>query len=469
MSDPMGNLWGDEQIKGDKPEKSLVPDQLPQDLDSEKSFLSTITYWGNTPKAIETCLTLSDHDFVHPAHRIVFNAIRSLQSAGSEINFLTIQNELTKSGLLDKVFGAQGIVDILQAEEVERPEVLAGFIKEKTRLRDLIAIGSKIADRASVLGESTEIISEASEALTRLATNTPLRQLISDMSDLVDDVLDGKAITTENGGRAMSWGDDTLDMICPIPRGEPTLIVARPGVGKSALGCIQIPVATFLKGLGRPLVLSLEMNRQKIKARLAGHISGTNSRAFRDAHYGAHEVEAIAKQRELLAGIKWMFPKQECPVEEIESLINYAIDVHGIDCVVLDQFSHLLPPQAARKEPFAMGNAALSRRITALAKNLNLGWVTLGQINREGDDSRRPNMKDLADTDRLAKDAAVIFGLWNKGTDENQEVWGTIIKNRDDGHKGWAKKLSSDYGTCTFRVESQETQPAIKIARAMLS
>lgn len=461
MSDPMGNLWGE------SPKKEIVPDELPSDILSEVSFLSTITYWGNTPKAVEASLGLTDRDFYNPAHKVMFNAIRILQAAGSEINFLTLQNELQKTGLLDRVGGFQGLTDILQAQEVENPEVLAGFIKEKTRLRELIAIGAKIADSASTLSESTQIISEASEALTRLATNTPMKQLISDMSDLVDDLLDGKPITTENGGRSMSWGDDTLDLLCPIPRGEPTLIVARPGVGKSALGCIQVPVATYLKGLGKPLVLSLEMNRQKIKARLAGHLSGTNSRAFRDAQYGAHEVEKIVKQQELLAGIKWMFPKQECPVEEIESLINYAIDVHGIDCVVLDQFSHLLPPQAARKEPFAMGNAALSRRITALAKNLNLGWVTLGQINREGDDSRRPNMKDLADTDRLAKDAAVIFGLWNKGTDDNQEVWGTIIKNRDDGHKGWARKLSSDYGTCTFRVESQETAQ-VRFSRPML-
>ena len=463
MSDPMGNLWGDEPTTAKSLNKStdplhLVPNELPSDQVSEKSFLATIAYWGNSPKAVDLCIGLTDKDFYAPQHRILFNVVRSLQAQGAEINFVTLQNELQKAGMLDRVGGFQGLTDILQAEEVDKPDVLAGFIKEKSALREIISIGSKMAQNASALGEPQEIISTASEALTRLATGNPMRELISDMSDLIDDVLEGKAITTENGGRAMSWGDDMLDSICPIPRGEPTLIVARPGVGKSALGCIQVPVATYLKGLGKPLVLSLEMNRQKIKARLAGHISGTNSREFRDASYKAHDVEAIAKQRELLGGIKWMFPKQECPVEEIESLINYAIDVHGIDCVVLDQFSHLLPPQAARKEPFAMGNAALSRRITALAKNLNLGWVTLGQINREGDDSRRPNMKDLADTDRLAKDAAVIFGLWNVGQGDVQEVWGTIIKNRDDGHKGWARKLSSDYGTCHFNVEEQETK-----------
>jgi hypothetical protein len=67
-------------------------------------------------------------------------------------------------------------------------------------------------------------------------------------------------------------------------------------------------------------------------------------------------------------------------------------------------------------------------------------------------------MKDLAATDRLAQDAAVIFGMWNKGTDENQEVWGTVMKNRDDGFKGWHKPLAADLGTCSFRVTEQETQ-----------
>lgn len=436
---------------------SLIPDTLPQDLESEAAFLATMSYWGNTPLSVDFCRRLEPADFNGPSHRIIFEAIRALQHAGSELSSLHLKSEIESMGKLDKVGGFPGICNLLTADAVERPEVLVGYIKEKSKLRSLISIGSKMAQAAAGVSDSDEIVSVASEALTRMATDNPMRELVVDMSDLIDDLMAGVAITTENGGRSMSWGDDILDNICPIPRGEPTLIVARPGVGKSALGCIQVPVATYLKGLGKPLVLSLEMGKQKVKARMAGHLSGTNSRAFRDAHYTHRDVELISRQEELLKGIKWMFPKQECPVEEIESLVHYAIDVFGIDCVVLDQFSHLVPPREARKEQFAMANAALSRRITALAKNLNLGWVTLGQINRDGEDSRRPTMKDLADTDRLAKDAAVIFGMWNTGTDENQQVWGTVMKNRDDGFKGWSKQLSSDYGTCTFRVNEMET------------
>jgi replicative DNA helicase len=221
---------------------------------------------------------------------------------------------------------------------------------------------------------------------------------------------------------------------------------------------IQILVATIERGLGTPLFLSLEMGRDKVKARVAAHLSEVNSRVFRDGQYDGGMVERIIDRKRVLSGMKTMFPKQQCRVEEIEALVQHAVDVHGITCVVLDQFSHVAAPKESLKENYAIANAQISKHLTALAKNLNLGWVTLAQINKDGEDSRRPTMKDLAATDRLAQDAAVIFGMWNKGTDENQEVWGTVMKNRDDGFKGWHKPLAADLGTCSFRVTEFYTE-----------
>jgi hypothetical protein len=51
--------------------------------------------------------------------------------------------------------------------------------------------------------------------------------------------------------------------------------------------------------------------------------------------------------------------------------------------------------------------------------------------------------------------------MWNKGTDENQEVWGTVMKNRDDGFKGWHKLLAADLGTCSFRVTEFQTETRV--------
>lgn len=434
-----------------------VPDRLPEDLDAERSFLATVCAPGAGPVSVEACLTLDPEDFVHPAHKLVFVALRALQGKQIEVSSLSLKAELETMGCLGRVGGFAGLVELLAGEDVERPQVLADIIREKSKLRQLIHTGARIIEKAMGPGECAEIVSEASEAITRLAIEAPATQIITDMTDLLNDLADRKHITTQNGGRAMAWGDPQLDRLCPIPRGEPVLVAGRPGTGKSALG-IQILVATIESGLGRPLYLSLEMGREKVKARFAAHLSGINSRAFRDGQYDGHAIGRVLTRKQVLSEIRVMFPSQQCQVEEIETLVRHAVEIHGCDCVVLDQFSHIHPPREAKKEQFAIANSMLSQRLTALAKNLNLGWVTLGQINRDGEDSRRPNMKDLADTDRLAKDAAVIFGLWNKGTDEHQEVWGTIIKNRDDGFKGWAEKLAVDYGTCTFRTTEQATR-----------
>lgn len=454
MSD---NQW--EGTEFDKPRTvPQAPDKMPEDIEAEKTFLSTCCAIGQKHIAAEFTAQVTEDAFVHPAHRIVYQAIRALLAEDAEISSITLKATIEKMGKLNQVGGFVGIVELLAFDDSGDPAKIVSILNEKLALRRLIALGGQIIEKAaSGMSDPIEVLSVASEGITRLASGTNDKHLITDMTDLLDDLAEGKAITTEHGGMAMSWGDDTLDRICPIPRGEPTIVCARPGCGKSAMA-IQVIVSTVEKGLGKPLFLSLEMGREKVKARLAAHLSEVNSRAFRDGQYDSGAIEKILHRKHILSGFKTMFPKQQCKVEEIEALVKHAVDVHGITCVVLDQFSHVAPPREAGKESYAIANAQTSKHLTALAKNLNLGWVTLAQINKDGDDNRRPTMKDLAATDRLVQDAAVIFGLWNKGTDENQEVWGTLMKTRDEGWKGWAKQLAADYGTCTFKVQEYQTE-----------
>jgi replicative DNA helicase len=439
-----------------KKANTWLPDRLPEDVDAERSFIATVCAPGGGRICVDAILESDAEDFVHPVYKSLMIAAKSLVHRDIPIDSLSLKAELETMGVLHVVGGYTGLVEALMGEDVERPGVLLDVISRKSRLRKLIHAGSKMVRMASEHGDYASIVSEASEAITRLALDHPGKQIITDLSDLLDDLANGKQITTENGGKAMSWGDDTLDLICPIPRGEPTIVCARPGCGKSALA-IQILTATVERGLGKPLFLSLEMGREKVKARMAAHLSEVNSRAFRDGHYDSHAIERIIHRKGVLSGMKVMFPMQQCRVEEIEYLVKHAVEVHGVTCVVMDQFSHVAAPREAGKDNYAIANAQTSKHLTSLAKNLNLGWVTLAQINKDGEDSRRPTGKDLAGTDRLYQDAAVAFGMWNKGSDENQEVWGTIMKNRDDGFKGWAKQLSTDYGTCRFKVMEHET------------
>lgn len=450
------DLWAGTEIIEKPRMKSWVPDKMPEDLEAEASFISTCCAPGVGLAGPEAASTLIADDFAHPYHRLMFMALRELQKKDSEVNALTLKAEMERQGTLVKVGGFVTLTETLMKDDVERPMILAEIIKEKSRLRTLIKTGGKIIEKALGHGDYLEIVSEASEAVTKLAMADPGKQIITDLTDLIDDLSEGRQITTANGGHAMSWGDDTLDRLCPIPRGEPTIVCARPGVGKSCIA-IQILVATIEKGYGKPLFLSLEMGREKIKARLAAHLAGVNSRVFRDAQYDKEAIDRVWERKRVLSGMKVMFPNQQCRVEEIESLTKHAVEIYGVDSIIIDQFSHIAAPREAKNEIYAIANARTSAHITAMVKNLNLGCVMLAQINKDGDDNRRPTKKDLAASDRIIQDAAVAFGLWNKGVDGTPEVWGTIMKNRDEGMEGWAKKLEVDYGTCRFKVEEGET------------
>ncbi len=92
---------------------------------------------------------LTEEDFVHPAHRAVFKALRALVEAQVEVNSLTLKDALDQAGDLSRVGGYTGLVELLSAEEVGRPQVLADLLVRKRKLRQLIRLGAQLVRQAA--------------------------------------------------------------------------------------------------------------------------------------------------------------------------------------------------------------------------------------------------------------------------------------------------------------------------------
>jgi len=86
---------------------------------------------------------------VHPAHRAVFKALRALVEAQVEVNSLTLKDALDQAGDLSRVGGYTGLVELLSAEEVGRPVVLADLLVRKRKLRQLIRLGAQLVRQAA--------------------------------------------------------------------------------------------------------------------------------------------------------------------------------------------------------------------------------------------------------------------------------------------------------------------------------
>ena len=105
---------------------------------------------------------LNVDDFYRPEHQLVFKAIVSLYSAGSPIDFLTVEEELCKTGDIDKIDHLYLLSLINVTYTTARAEYHAKIIKEKANLRRLIFVSKIIREDANQLKlHSADIIAKA--------------------------------------------------------------------------------------------------------------------------------------------------------------------------------------------------------------------------------------------------------------------------------------------------------------------
>src|SRR5664279_5640051 len=155
-----------------------LPERLPEDIEAERALLATCCAAGAELAATEIVFSLTDEDFVHPAHRSVFRALRSLIEAQIEVNSLTLKDALDQAGDLSRVGGFTGLVELLSAEEVGRPQVLADLLVRKRKLRQLIRLGAQLVRQAAEEEAPPDtLVEQAAVDLFRLAQGQQRRGL----------------------------------------------------------------------------------------------------------------------------------------------------------------------------------------------------------------------------------------------------------------------------------------------------
>ena len=130
---------------------------LPHNLEAERCVLGAILIHND---AFNVAAELVDqNDFFREAHRLVFERMIDLNERQQAIDFVTLKDELNRSGDLDKV-GGPAYVSAL-ADGVPRStnvEHYARIVKEKASLRNLIYTAKKI-NASYIKAELAKIIS----------------------------------------------------------------------------------------------------------------------------------------------------------------------------------------------------------------------------------------------------------------------------------------------------------------------
>ena len=423
---------------------------LPHNLDAEKSVLGAILIHND---AFNHAAELIDsRDFFRDAHRRIFDKMIALSERGDAIDFITLKEELSRSGELDDCGGPSYIAAL--SDGVPRSanvEYYARIVKEKATLRNLIHAATKILTEAyEAEQEPAVLLDDAERAIFAIAERqiregfVPLRDLVQNSFTTIERLQQHKGLVT-----GVPTGFVDLDeMTSGLQPSDLILVAARPAMGKTSF---VLNIAQHV-GTSTDMTVgffSLEMSKEQLFMRLLTAEARIDAHRFRTGYLSEKDYGRLSQALGTLAEAHvYIDDSASIGVLEMRAKARRLQKEHGLHLLVIDYIQ--LMSGRGRFESRQQELATISRSLKGLAKELNVPIVALSQLSRapETRSEHRPQLSDLRESGALEQDADLVMFIFREEqyrTDDGQpntDVEGVaeiIIGKQRNGPTGTVK------------------------------
>nr|MBU6203128.1 replicative DNA helicase [Acidobacteriota bacterium] len=387
----------------------------PHNVDAEASLLGAMLL---SEDAIATVLErkLVSEDFYKPAHRHVFDAIRSLSVAGEPVDPVTVGEELRRAALLEGIGGLDALVRLQNATPaISSAERYAKIVRDAAKLRRVIAAAAAIAEIA--YSEPADVDRALDEAESRIydVSAGNVNEGAHELSPLLVESL-GKIEERWNNPDAMvgvPTGFRKLDeILLGLQPGALHVIGARPGMGKSALALnMAVNVARLTM---RPVVFfSLEMSAYELSQRVLSSEASVPSEVLRGAAPNDKQWQEIGRA---IGRLDIPLIIDDSPMTSIGSMRARARRVRlskgDLGLIVIDYLQ--LMGGEAKVENRQQEVSDISRNLKLMAREFNVPIIALSQLSRnlENRGDKRPNLSDLRESGAIEQDADVVMFIY---------------------------------------------------------
>ncbi len=423
---------------------------LPHNLEAEKSVLGAILIQNEAFN--HAAELLASKDFFRSAHSRIFEKMIFLSERGDAIDFVTLKEELSKSGELEDVGGPAYIASL--ADGVPRSanvEYYARIVKEKATLRSLIYSANKIlAEAYEAEQEPDLLLDEAERSIFAIAEDriragfVPLRDLVQTSFTTIERLQQQKGLVT-----GVPTGFIDLDeMTSGLQPSDLVLVAARPSMGKTSF---VLNIAQHI-GTATDMTVgffSLEMSKEQLFMRMLTSEARIDAHRFRSGFLNEKDYGRLSHALGTLAEAKvFIDDSASIGVLEMRAKARRLKAEHGLNLLIIDYIQ--LMQGRGRFESRQTEIASISRSLKGLAKELNVPIVALSQLSRASETraDHRPQLSDLRESGALEQDADVVMFIYraeqyrDADGNPNSEEQGTaeiIIGKQRNGPVGTAK------------------------------
>jgi len=399
--------------------------QLPQNYEAERAILGCIILDNNPQLLVFDGLQSSD--FNSEAYRFVFEAMQTLASKDLPIDLVTLMQQLTTDGTVEKVGGVStvsGLLDVVPSSSSFK--YYKDIVVKNGNLRRLIEQCNMITEHCFAGDPTDNALQIAETAIFGLSQKQdkssllPLQIGITDAIKQIETIaLDPKAMrgvpTPYSGLNYMLGGLQKSDLI---------LVAARPGQGKTSLGMnliSHVALANVRKTpAGNPdpfkcAVFSLEMPSVQLAKRMLCSIAGVDMHRANSGNLDSKEWKDLFFAKSKLDNAKIYVDDSSLttPVEILSKCRRLKRE-QGLDLVMIDYLQ--LMTSGKRTESRQQEISEITRTLKIAAKELDVPILLLSQMSRdiEKRTDKTPQMSDLRESGAIEQDADIIIFIYRK-------------------------------------------------------
>ncbi len=435
------------QSSDQKTEQVSIP---PHSTEAEQAVLGGIMlsnqHWDGIAERVIA------EDFYTFAHKAIFQTMEELMRNQTPIDLITLDQALKAKGISDSVGGFAYLAD-LSNNTPNAINILAyaEIVREKAILRELIAVGNRIAENSySPKGKDIKMVLDEAErevfaiAEKRSSSTEGPQNVLSVLESTIARIETLGKLENHNGVTGVTTGFVELDKkTAGLQPSDLIIVAARPSMGKTTFAMNLCENAAMASD--KPvLVFSLEMPAEQIMMRMIASLARVDQTKIRT---GQNLEEAEWSK---IASVFGMFKQKNnlyiddssglTPTELRSRARRVYRENNGLSMIMVDYLQLMRAPAFSDNRTLEI--AEISRSLKALAKELEVPVVALSQLNRtlEQRSDKRPVNSDLRESGSIEQDADLIMFIYRdevyNDNSEDKGVAEIIIGKQRNGPIG---------------------------------
>ena len=435
------------QSSDQKTEQVSIP---PHSTEAEQAVLGGIMlsnqHWDGIAERVIA------EDFYTFAHKAIFQTMEELMRNQTPIDLITLDQALKAKGISDSVGGFAYLAD-LSNNTPNAINILAyaEIVREKAILRELIAVGNRIAENSysPKVKDIKMVLDEAEREVFAIAekrsssTEGP-QNVLSVLESTIARIETLGKLENHNGVTGVTTGFIELDKkTAGLQPSDLIIVAARPSMGKTTFAMNLCENAAMASD--KPvLVFSLEMPAEQIMMRMIASLARVDQTKIRT---GQNLEEAEWSK---IASVFGMFKQKNnlyiddssglTPTELRSRARRVYRENGGLSMIMVDYLQLMRAPAFSDNRTLEI--AEISRSLKALAKELEVPVIALSQLNRtlEQRADKRPVNSDLRESGSIEQDADLIMFIYRdevyNDNSEDKGVAEIIIGKQRNGPIG---------------------------------